>query len=95
MSRSIWKNSFSVKWLSIINGQNSNKNRVFNVWSRSSTILSQHIGLKMQIHNGKTWVRRTIIENMIGHKFGEFSYTKKKTIHKSNKIKQVARNLKK
>ena len=48
------------------------------VWFRNSTILPEHIGTDVKIYNGKNWFFRKIIEEMVGHKFGEFCPTKKK-----------------
>lgn len=41
--------------------------------ARSATILPNFVGLKFQIHNGKTYDDLTITEDMVGHKLGEFA----------------------
>ena len=41
--------------------------------ARSATILPNFVGLKFQIHNGKTYYDVTITEDMVGHKLGEFA----------------------
>jgi len=41
--------------------------------ARSATILPNFVGLKFQVHNGKTYHDVTITEEMVGHKLGEFS----------------------
>jgi small subunit ribosomal protein S19 len=61
------------------NYKNSN---FFTCWSRSSTILPVHIGKNVQVHAGNRFLKFRIIEDMIGHKFGEFAITRKKPIHK-------------
>lgn len=89
MPRSIWKGPFSSqKTLLAYNQNQEQKNNIF-VWSRNSMILPQYIGKEIKIYNGKSWILRKIVEEMVGHKFGEFCLTKKKTIHKVNKIKQT------
>jgi small subunit ribosomal protein S19 len=45
-------------------------------WSRRSTILPNFIGLTIAVHNGRQHVPVLIVENMIGHKLGEFAATR-------------------
>lgn len=45
-------------------------------WSRASTVLPQMVGLTMAIHDGRRFVPILIVENMIGHKLGEFVPTR-------------------
>lgn len=52
------------------------------VWSRRSLILPEFLHEFFEIHNGKEFLRVQITEEMIGHKFGEFASTRKKTLHK-------------
>jgi len=77
MSRSIWKGP-SVDRNCL--GSKSNK-----LWSRRSVILPQFVGKTFEIYNGKSFLRVTIIEQMIGHKFGEFASTRRKAVHKQKK----------
>eukprot|EP00466_Bigelowiella_natans_P004186 jgi/Bigna1/86255/estExt_fgenesh1_pg.C_90126 len=49
--------------------------------SRRSTIIPEFVGLRFEIHNGKDYKPITITEDMIGHKLGEFSPTRKRAIH--------------
>ena len=46
-------------------------------WSRSSTIIPQFVGFTIAVHNGKTHLPVFITEEMVGHKLGEFSATRK------------------
>ncbi|KFH48512.1 37S ribosomal protein-like protein [Hapsidospora chrysogenum ATCC 11550] len=41
--------------------------------ARAATILPSFVGLRFEVHNGKTYHRVTITEDMVGHKLGEFS----------------------
>ena len=50
---------------------------VIKTWSRRSTILPDFVGLNIAVHNGKQHVPVYITENMVGHKLGEFSPTRK------------------
>ena len=52
------------------------------IWSRRSVILPEFVGLNFQIHNGMKFIPITVTEDMIGHRFGEFSTTRKLTVHK-------------
>ena len=56
------------------------------VWSRRSFILPEFIDQFFEIYNGKQFVSFQVNEDMVGHKFGEFASTRKKTLHKK-KIK--------
>jgi ribosomal protein S19 len=49
--------------------------------ARSATILPNFVGLKFEIHNGKDYLQVTITEDMVGHKLGEFSPTRKPNIY--------------
>jgi len=56
--------------------------------SRQSVIIPKFIGYTVQIHNGKTFSKLKITEDMVGHKLGEFSPTRKRfSFKKKNKSK--------
>ena len=46
------------------------------IWSRRSTILPQFVGLTFGVYNGQKHIPVMVTEDMIGHKFGEFSPTR-------------------
>ncbi|MCX6809071.1 MAG: 30S ribosomal protein S19 [Candidatus Berkelbacteria bacterium] len=46
-------------------------------WARACTIVPEMVGLNFAIHNGKEHVPVFIVEEMVGHKLGEFSPTRK------------------
>lgn len=46
-------------------------------WSRSSTVIPEMVGLNLSIHNGKEHISVRIIEEMVGHRLGEFAPTRK------------------
>lgn len=50
---------------------------VVKTWSRDSTVLPQFVGFTIAVHNGKTHLPVFITEEMVGHKLGEFSPTRK------------------
>ncbi len=45
-------------------------------WSRASMIIPDMVGLTIRVHNGKVHVPVYIVENMVGHKLGEFAPTR-------------------
>ena len=45
-------------------------------WSRACTIVPEFIGKNFAIHNGKTFVKLYVTEDMVGHKLGEFAPTR-------------------
>lgn len=50
---------------------------VIKTWARASTITPEMVGHTFAIHNGRVHVPVLISENMVGHKLGEFSPTRK------------------
>ena len=45
-------------------------------WARASTILPDYVGMTFMVHNGKTFWKVFITEDMVGHRLGEFSPTR-------------------
>ena len=78
MSRSVWKGPFVDGYLlkKAETSRGSGRNEVIKVWSRRSTILPQFVGLTFGVYNGHKFLPVMVNENMIGHKFGEFSPTR-------------------
>lgn len=54
-------------------------------WSRRSMITPEMLGMTFQVHNGKLFVPVYVTENMVGHRLGEFSPTRKFTGHSTDK----------
>mgnify|MGYP002400016817 CR=1 FL=1 len=54
----------------------STRNEVIRTWSRRSTILPQFVGLTFGVYNGHKFIPVNVTEEMVGHKFGEFSPTR-------------------
>tara|TARA_B100000029_G_scaffold311143_1_gene303661 strand:+ start:181 stop:549 length:369 start_codon:yes stop_codon:yes gene_type:complete len=79
MTRSIWKGPFvDPNLIKKVNLQKekSSKNPI-KTWSRKSTIIPDFVGLSFLVHNGLKFIPITISEDMVGHKLGEFSPTRK------------------
>lgn len=50
-------------------------------WSRASTITPEMVGLHFNVHNGRNFIDVLVNENMVGHRLGEFSPTRKFVRH--------------
>lgn len=79
MSRSLKKGPFiepklllKVKKLAI-----SGEKKVIRTWSRDSTIFPEMVGFTFEVHNGRLFIPVLVHEEMVGHKLGEFSPTRK------------------
>jgi small subunit ribosomal protein S19 len=78
MSRSLKKGPFIDPKLAKKVDALANDNRtIIKTWSRSSTIAPEFVGRTFAVHNGKVHVPVFVTENMVGHKLGEFSPTRK------------------
>ena len=64
------------------------KKEVIKTWSRRSTIYPDFIGHTFAVHNGKEFIPVYVTEDMVGHKLGEFSPTRKFGGHGANKEEQ-------
>jgi len=52
-------------------------NTIIKTWSRSAVITPEMVGFIFGVHNGKEHVAVQVVEDMVGHKLGEFSATTK------------------
>jgi small subunit ribosomal protein S19 len=78
MSRSLKKGPYiDFKLAKKIAALGPDDRTVIKTWARSSTINPEMVGRTVAIHNGKVHVPVLITENMVGHKLGEFSPTRK------------------
>mgnify|MGYP002682561849 CR=1 FL=1 len=79
MSRSLKKGPFIDYKLEkrVIQMNESNKKSVIKTWSRASMISPDFVGHTIAVHNGNKFIPVYITENMVGHKLGEFSPTRK------------------
>ena len=87
MARSVWKGPFVDGSLlkKADKVRSSGRNEVIKTWSRRSTILPQFVGLTFGVYNGQKFVPVLVTEEMIGHKFGEFSPTRTYYGHAADK----------
>ncbi|MBI3114962.1 MAG: 30S ribosomal protein S19 [Candidatus Kerfeldbacteria bacterium] len=82
MSRSLKKGPFTdEKLLKKLSKVKAGDKTVVKTWSRDSVITPAMVGVTIGVHNGKVHVPVYIIENMVGHKLGEFAPTRKFVRH--------------
>jgi len=79
MSRSLKKGPYvDLKLAQKAKKAQETKNRApIKTWARNCTITPEMVGLTFAVHNGREHVPVFIIEDMVGHKLGEFSPTRK------------------
>lgn len=91
MPRSIKKGPFVdahlMKWVD--RARSGAHKGVIKTWSRRSTILPEMVGLTFAVHNGKKFNAVFVTENMVGHKFGEFSPTRTFHGHSAKKAAEA------
>jgi len=87
VARSTWKGPFVDGYLlrKAEKSRSSGRNEIIKIWARRSTILPQFVGLTFGVYNGQKFIPVLVTENMIGHKFGEFSPTRTFYGHSSDK----------
>ena len=87
MARSVWKGPFVDGYLlkKAAATHGSGRKSVIKIWSRRSTILPQFVGLTFGVYNGRKFIPVLVSENMVGHKFGEFSPTRTYYGHQADK----------
>jgi small subunit ribosomal protein S19 len=87
VARSVWKGPFVDGYLlkKADKSRASGRNEIIKIWSRRSTILPQFVGLTFGVYNGQKILPVVVNENMVGHKFGEFSPTRTYYGHASDK----------
>jgi small subunit ribosomal protein S19 len=92
MARSTKKGPFVDEYLQTrIEAMNSrNEKKVLRTWSRRSTIIPEFVGHTIAVHNGKKFTPVYITENMVGHKLGEFSFTRQFKGHSMKAATEVA-----
>lgn len=62
---------------------------VIKTWSRGSNISPEMVGFTLGVHNGKDHIPVYITEEMVGHKLGEFSSTRKFVKHGGKLQKEI------
>ncbi len=82
MSRSLKKGPFiDPKLAKKVLALSADDRTIIKTWARASTISPEFVGKTIAVHNGKLHIPVFITENMVGHKLGEFSPTRKFRSH--------------
>ena len=78
MSRSLKKGPFVEEKLfeRICAMNEKNEKKVIKTWSRASTIFPEFVGHTIAVHDGRKHVPVYVVEDMVGHKLGEFAPTR-------------------
>ena len=94
MSRSLKKGAFVdeslMKKVEALNA--SNKKEIIKTWSRRSTIYPSFVGHTFAVYNGREHISVYVTEDMVGHKLGEFSTTRKFRVHTCHTSEDKAAN---
>lgn len=90
MSRSLKKGVYiHPKLLEKIESARRGSKVSLRTWSRDSMILPEMVGLTFEVHNGKNFISVLATENMVGHRLGEFSPTRKFVRHGGKIQKEI------
>jgi len=83
MSRSSKKGPFVDESLikKVEKAKESKSREVIKTWSRRSMIIPDFVGLTFAVHDGRKFAQVYITENMVGHKLGEFAFTRTFRLH--------------
>ncbi len=82
MSRSLKKGPYiDQKLLEKVSRLKVDDKTIIKTWARAATITPEMIGFTFGVHNGKEHIPVHIVEDMVGHKLGEFAFTKKFVRH--------------
>ena len=89
MSRSLKKGPYiNERLLKKIQDLKPGDATVIKTWDRAATITPEMVGFTIGVHNGKVHTPVLIVENMVGHRLGEFSPTRKFVIHGGKMAKE-------
>lgn len=72
-----------------ISGQKPGSLGVIKTWARRSQIAPEMVGFTFGVHNGKNHIEVFVTEEMVGHRLGEFSPTRKFTKHGGKMQKEL------
>src|SRR3989338_950307 len=89
MSRSLKKGPYvNAKLLKKLQQLKAGDKTIVKTWDRASMITPEMVGHTIGVHNGRVHVPVLIVENMVGHRLGEFSPTRKFVIHGGKMAKE-------
>jgi len=90
MARSLKKGPYiDPKLLKKIEGKRPADSAVIRTWSRASQIAPEMVGFTFGVHNGRSHIEVLVTEDMVGHRLGEFSPTRKFMRHGGKMQKEL------
>ena len=90
MTRSLKKGSYvDQRVIKKVKNRKPGNKTIIKTWARASTIVPEMIGFTFGVHNGKVHVPVFVTEDMVGHKLGEFSLTRKFSRHGGRMQKEI------
>jgi small subunit ribosomal protein S19 len=90
MSRSLYKGPYvDTKLQKKVSGKKPEGTGVIKTWARASMISPEMVGFTFGVHNGKNHIEVFVSEEMVGHRLGEFSSTKKFVRHGGRMQKEL------
>ena len=90
MARSLYKGPYvDEKLLKKISGKKPGEVGTVKTWARRSQIAPEMVGFTFGVHNGKDHIEVFVTEEMVGHRLGEFSSTKKFLRHGGKMQKEL------
>jgi len=91
MSRSAKKGPYiNERLIAKIQNLKAGDKTVIKTWDRGATITPEMVGFRIGIHDGRRHIEVLMIEDMVGHKLGEFALTRKFTRHGGKMAREEA-----
>jgi len=90
MSRSVKKGPYvdEVLFNKAVRARETGSAAPIKAWDRACTIVPEFVGQNFDVHNGKTFIRVFVTEDMVGHKLGEFAPTRTFRSHTAREVKK-------
>jgi len=90
MARSLKKGPYvdEVLFRKVIRARDSGSTMLLRVWNRACTIVPEFVGTTFEVHNGKTFIKVYVTEDMVGHKLGEFAPTRSFRSHTARQVRR-------
>lgn len=90
MTRSLKKGPYVYeKLLKKIEGKKPDTAGIVKTWARASQIAPEMVGYTYGVHNGKDFIEVKVTDEMVGHRLGEFSPTRKFYRHGGKMQKEI------
>jgi len=90
MARSLKKGPYvdEVLFRKVIRARDTGSTMLIRVWNRACTIVPEFVGTTFEVHNGKTFIKVYVTEDMVGHKLGEFAPTRSFRSHTARQVRR-------